>query len=154
MMRRKRASIYRAKAVMQQGCQVEITARDHTIIADEPAPMGKDSGMMPIELLLAALSSCKTIVLQETAKNLQIPLSHLSVEVEGDFDAAGFMGDPTVPIGFSALRTLYHIESPATSEDIDTLIAYVESHCPVAATLTNTPESTIEIDYRCTTAKS
>ncbi len=147
MIKRRSQVTHRAKSIIKKGCQVEVTARHHKLLIDEPAPLGQDTGMMPVELLLGALASCKSIVFEMTAKNLEIPYTHFEIEVEGDFDSAGFMGDPTVPIGFSALRTFYHIDTLAPKEDIETLITYVESHCPVAATIDDKPRSESILNY-------
>ncbi|HIW07452.1 MAG TPA: OsmC family protein [Candidatus Ignatzschineria merdigallinarum] len=138
-MRVKTQKIYKAKAIGQENYQVAIEARDHSVMVDEPAPIGDNAGMTPMELLLGALSGCKSIVFKATAKKLKTVYTRLEIEVEGDFDSAGYMGDPTVPIGFSEIRTTYHIETEAPKEDIETLIAFVESHCPVAATIEVAP---------------
>ncbi|MHC5225123.1 OsmC family protein [Ignatzschineria sp. LJL83] len=143
----KTQKVYRAKAAIQERCQVAITARDHSVIVDEPKPFGDDTGMTPMELLLGALASCKSLVFKMGAHQQKITYSKLEIEVEGDFDSAGYMGDPNVPVGFSAIRTIYHIETSASKEQIEALMAYVESHCPVAATIEVAPKTTSFIRY-------
>lgn len=146
-MKSKTQKIYRVKAIGHEGCQVEITARDHTLLIDEPKPAGSDAGMTPVELLLGALGSCKSLVFKMTAQKLKIPYTKFEISVEGDFDSAGYLGDPTVAIGFSAIRTFYDIDTIAPKEDIQRLIDYVESHCPVAATLEVTPAMSAILAY-------
>ncbi len=146
-MRMKTKKVYQATAIIQEKFQVAIQARDHKMTVDEPAPIGDNAGMTPMEMLLGAIGGCKSIVFKATAKNLKIAYSKLEIEVEGDFDSAGYMGDPTVPIGFSAIRTIYHIDTEASKAEIETLIAYVESHCPVAATIDVAPEMSSILKY-------
>lgn len=146
-MRIKTKKVYKTKAIPQDNFQIALNARDHQVVVDEPKPTGDDAGMTPMELLLGALGGCKSIVFKVTAKNLKIAYSKFEIEVEGDFDSAGYMGDPTVAIGFSAIRTTYHIETDAPKEEVETLIAYVESHCPVAATIEVAPEMISVLKY-------
>ena len=144
----KTQKVYRAKAAIQERCQVEITARDHAVIVDEPRPFGDDTGMTPMELLLGAIASCKSLVFKMGAHQQKITYAKLEIEVEGDFDSAGYMGDPNIPIGFSAIRTIYHIETAIPKAQIEALIAYVETHCPVAATIDVAPKTTSILDYQ------
>ena len=36
----------------------EVTCRGHSIITDQPEPVGTDQGMTPVELFIASLSAC------------------------------------------------------------------------------------------------
>lgn len=146
-MRLKTKKLYQAKAVIQDKFQVAIKARTYELIADGPAPMGDDTGMTPMEMLLGALGSCKSIVFKVTAENLKMTYSKLEIVVEGEFDAAGYLGDPNIPIGFSAIRTIYNIETTAPEDEVQRLITYVESHCPVAATIAVAPEMSTILQY-------
>lgn len=146
-MRMKTQKVYRAKAVIEEKFQVRIQARDHEMIVDEPKPMGDNAGMTPMEMLLGAISGCKSLVFKVAAKNFKVTYTALAIEVEGDFDSAGYLGDPTVPIGFSAIRTIYQIDTTAAKEDVEKLIAYVETHCPVAATIEVAPEISTILKY-------
>lgn len=138
-MKMKTQKIYRTKSQITHKCQVEITAREHMVLADEPKPMGDNEGMTPMELLLGALGSCKSLVFKAAAKQHNVQYNQLEIIVEGDFDSAGYLGDPTVAIGFSAIRTIYHVDSDASDLMLENVIAYVESHCPVAATIDVAP---------------
>lgn len=145
MMPRKSAKVYRVSCQVREKYQVEIKAREHLVIADEPKPYGDNEGMTPVELLLGALGACKTMVFKVYAAQKKLSYDACSIEVEGDFDSAGYLGDPTVPIGFSEIRTTYHLTSVATRTDIDEVIAHVESHCPVASTIDVAPRKAVEV---------
>lgn len=147
-MARKSAKVYRVSCQVRENYQVEIEAREHLVIADEPKPYGDNEGMTPVELLLGALGACKTMVFKAYATQKNIPYKECLIEVEGDFDSAGYMGDPTVPIGFSEIRTRYHLTSSADKALIDAAIAHVESHCPVAATIDVAPKKRVEVKLK------
>jgi putative redox protein len=67
-----------------------ITAREHTIVADEPSwNGGGDTGPAPYELLLAALAACTSITMRMYAARKGWPLEQVSVDAtylrrEGD----------------------------------------------------------------------
>lgn len=129
--------VYRANVSVEDKFRMRIKARDHELIFDEPAPISTNGGMTPLEGFLGALGACKGIVAKATAMKQKIPFDSIEIELAGDFDSAGYNGDPNVPIGFSNIRTIYHIQSSAPREAIEALIKHVESHCPVAATITD-----------------
>jgi putative redox protein len=63
------------------GYQVEISDGKHTIISDEPVPIGTDEGMGPVDLLLAALASCVVITLHMYAGRKKWPLERVDVKL-------------------------------------------------------------------------
>lgn len=62
-----------------------ITAREHEVVADEPASVGgSDAGMMPTELMFAALSSCFCLAVAHVAAKREIALPGLRVRVDAE----------------------------------------------------------------------
>jgi uncharacterized OsmC-like protein len=62
-----------------------VSARGHELIADEPASAGgRDEGMMPTELIFAALSSCFCLAVAHVASKRDIELSDLRVSVDAE----------------------------------------------------------------------
>ncbi len=58
-----------AKVTNEAGYAVRVSARQHTVLSDEPRPSGgTDTGPAPYELLLAALGSCTVITLRMYAE--------------------------------------------------------------------------------------
>ena len=61
--------VMKASAKVVEGLKVEVEARGHKFILDEPKELGgSDEGMNPIEATLSALGACKCIVAQCFAK--------------------------------------------------------------------------------------
>lgn len=62
-----------------------VTAGDHELIADEPVRAGgRDEGMMPTELIFAALSSCFCLAVAHVAAKRDIELQDLRVSVDAE----------------------------------------------------------------------
>lgn len=51
------------------------------MLADEPIPIGTDTGMAPYEFLLAGLGACTAMTLRMYAKRKSIPLEKVTVEL-------------------------------------------------------------------------
>ncbi|MGC4941817.1 OsmC family protein [Kribbella sp. DT2] len=58
-----------------------IVAGRHHLTADEPTPLGRDTGPTPYDLLLASLGSCTSMTIRMYAERKQIPLRDVSVEL-------------------------------------------------------------------------
>jgi putative redox protein len=57
----------------------QITAGRHQLAADEPQPIGSDSGPTPYDLLLAALGACTSMTVRMYANRKGWPLEHVRV---------------------------------------------------------------------------
>ena len=119
------------------GFYTEATSRDFSVFMDEPAHFGgTDKAMNPLEMLLGALGGCITISFRAFAREADVDLKGVSVDIEGDFDPAGFMGkDPNVRPGYQAIRCKVNVVSDSPRENIEKLLEIVESRCPVSDTL-------------------
>lgn len=80
-----------ATATLKENVRVEVEARGHRLIIDEPEALGgTDQGMNPVELLLSALGACQAIVARTYAKKFGIDLKSFRVDLEGELDIDGF----------------------------------------------------------------
>ncbi|HEY1593214.1 MAG TPA: OsmC family protein [Solirubrobacteraceae bacterium] len=89
------------------------------------------------DMLLQALVACAGVTLRSVATSLEIPVSG-TVTAEGDLDFRGTLGvssDDQVPVGFTAIRLRFNLESEATEEQLDTLMFLTERYCVVYQTL-------------------
>ena len=136
------AVTFKAKSKLISGLQVDNQVRDFTVRMDEPENLGgTDTGMNPVEALLAALGSCLTIVAAAFAKSHHIDLQEFWVELEGDLDPDGFLkGKPGVRNGFQQVRFTPHIKSSSSKEDIEKFIVFIKSRCPVSDVMINGTE--------------
>jgi len=105
-----------------------------------PATGGDGSLACSGDMLLQALVACAGVTLRSVATNRDIDVRG-TVRAEGDLDFRGTLGvDRSAPVGFRAIRLIFELESEASSEDLDSLIATTERYCVVLQTLRNSPE--------------
>ncbi|MGM0432102.1 MAG: OsmC family protein [Spirochaetota bacterium] len=122
------------------GLAVEAKSRNFTLRVDEPKQMGgNDSGMTPLEALLASFGSCISITTLMLAGMMNITIDDIDVEVFGEFDSDGFTGkNPNVRKGFQNIEALVRVKTEADRETIHELLKQVEQTCPVTDTLHGT----------------
>jgi uncharacterized OsmC-like protein len=123
------------KTTLEQGFALTMEAGSHKWASDQPAGFGgKDSGPTPMDLLMAGLGGCMAQCARVYAEQLDVKLDAFSVEVEGDWDPDGFLGQADVPMGFQNIRFKFNIDSPSDQKNIDALLAKLPEVSPVRDT--------------------
>lgn len=140
-------TIFKSTTTLLEGVKVDVKSGIHSIVIDEPVESGgTDSGMNPLELLLGALGSCKSICARMLASAHNIDLQEFSIDVEGVLDPDGFMGlNKDAKIGFSEITTKINIKSNSSEEEINKLVGLIDSICPVQDSLSNSPVLKTEV---------
>lgn len=88
------------------------------------------------DMLLEALVGCAGVTLAAVATAIGVTLNNTSITAEGDLDFRGTLGvDKSAPVGFSAIRVIYKINTEATDAQLDTLKKLTERYCVVYQTL-------------------
>ncbi len=105
-----------------------------------PATGGDGSLLCSGDMLLEALVACAGVTLQAVATSLEIPVRSGRVRAEGDLDFRGTLGvDREAPVGFSAIRLSFELDTDADEEQLATLRKLTERYCVVYQTLAGTP---------------
>lgn len=115
------------------GMRTRLQARDfEPLYSDEPPSFGgQDSAPNPMELLLAALNGCLSVMIQVIAREKGVEVRGVRLHAEGDLDLRGAMGDPNVPAYFRNVRERVELVSSASPEEVRALQEEVQRRCPV-----------------------
>ncbi len=126
-------------------CSVQ-TGRALAVAGLHPATGGDGSLLCSGDMLLEALVACAGVTLRAVSTSLGLSVSAGRVRAEGDLDFRGTLGvDRDAPVGFSAIRLSFELETDADDEQLATLEKLTERYCVVYQTLAATPELSTSI---------
>jgi uncharacterized OsmC-like protein len=106
-----------------------------------PATGGDGSLLCSGDMLLEALVACAGVTLRAVSTSLGISVTSGRVRAEGDLDFRGTLGvDRAAPVGFSAIRLSFELNTDADEADLETLRRLTERYCVVYQTLASGPD--------------
>jgi uncharacterized OsmC-like protein len=124
-------------------CKVE-TGRALALAGLHPASGGSGVELCSGDMLLEALVACAGVTMKAVATALEIPLRNGIVKAEGDLDFRGTLGvSKEAPVGFSAIRLSFELDTDASQEKIDQLLKLTERYCVVFQTLNHKPDLSV-----------
>jgi uncharacterized OsmC-like protein len=99
------------------------------------------------DMLLQALVACAGVTMRAVATSLGLAVSG-SVHAEGDLDFRGTLSvDKQAPVGFTAIRLDFELETDAADEQLETLLRLTERYCVVFQTLAGSPALSVTRAY-------
>ena len=105
-----------------------------------PATGGDGLSVCSGDMLLQALVACAGVTLRAVATSLDVPVTGGTVHAEGDLDFRGTLAvSKDSPVGFTAIRVRFELDSEATDEQLETLMRLTERYCVVYQTLARSP---------------
>jgi uncharacterized OsmC-like protein len=121
-------------ATMYQG-----QSRQFTLNVDEPEALGgKDISANPVEYLLAGYAGCLNVVFNLVAKERNIEIKELKININGDINPAKFLGfSDSGRAGFISLNVHIEIDTDSGEIEVDNLIETVKKRCPINDNLSN-----------------
>ena len=109
-----------------------------------PATGGDGNLACSGDMLLQALVACAGVTLRSVATNRGIDVTGV-VRAEGDLDFRGTLGvNRAAPVGFCSIRLMFDLDSNASTDELDALIAATERYCVVYQTLASSPELKVD----------
>jgi len=124
-------------AKRRKGYAHSLTARRHTLVADEPESAGgADTGPTPQELLALSLASCTAITMEMYAERKGWELGAVEVDVDFEPDPEGQC---------SRFDMLLRLPSELSSEQTERL-REIAGRCPVHRTLAGDVEITERVE--------
>jgi len=123
-------------------CSVE-TGQAMAVAGLHPATGGDGTLACSGDMLLQALVACAGVTLRAVATSLGIEVSGGTVHAEGDLDFRGTLAVARdAPVGFTAIRLSFDLDTGASQEQLDTLLRLTERYCVVYQTLARPAELT------------
>lgn len=118
------------------GFTCEATDGEFKLLTDAPESTGGSGrGPTPGFLLRAALGSCCAMGYIREAANQGVPINSIEVQVQTDADARGEFGLADVPCGFTKVRYIITVDSPAAAEDIYKIIEDGDDYAAILETV-------------------
>ena len=112
-----------------------VTTTSHVLSADEPAPLGTDTGPSPYELLLASLGACTSMTIRMYAERKGWPLRHVSVALKHSrIHAEDCANCESVSSHLDHIERVVTLDGDLSNQQRDSLIRIAEK-CPVHRTL-------------------
>jgi uncharacterized OsmC-like protein len=109
-----------------------------------PASGGDGTALCSGDMLLEALAACAGVTLRAVATSLGLDVRDGTVRAEGDLDFRGTLAvAKEVPVGLTAIRLSFTLDTDASEEELATLIRLTERYCVVLQTLTTSPEISV-----------
>jgi uncharacterized OsmC-like protein len=127
----------RAEGELAEGvsCRVD-TAKGLVEAGLHPATGGSGLQACSGDMLLEALAACAGVTLKAVATALGIAVRGGRVRVEGDLDFRGTLGvDKAAPVGFRAIRLGFELDTDASPDQLERLLALTERYCVVLQSL-------------------
>ena len=120
-------------------CKVE-TGKALVEAGLHPATGGDGIAACSGDMLLEALVACAGVTLRAVATAIGVELRDAKIRAEGDLDFRGTLGvAKDAPVGFSAIRLEFDLDTSATEEQTATLLKLTERYCVVLQTLRSAP---------------
>lgn len=113
--------------------------RNFTLTVDEPEELGgKDISANPVEYLLAGYAGCLNVVFNLVAKEKNIQIKRLHININGDINPGKFLGTTKEGrAGFLSLNVHIELDTDAHGDTEQELIREVKERCPINDNLTN-----------------
>jgi len=117
----------------------------HVEASDSEFVVGKEAS--PLEYLLGSLAACINVIGHMVAKDRELALRDLDVQVAGDIDARKYRGEATEPrAGFQTVRVAVTVDADADRETLESWMDDVAERCPVADNLKHDSEVEVSVE--------
>jgi len=119
-----------SKVRLRDGLTCDIEEGPWKLVADlDQASGGEHAGPTPGVYGRAALGSCLAIATAQWAAKHDVPIEELEVEVQSDADAAGAYGVTDAPPGYTRVRCIVTVKSPAPEARVREVLDTATERC-------------------------
>lgn len=130
---------FRAKAHSENPTKTVVRSRTFEMIIDEPADLGgTNEGANPVEYVLAALAGCLNVMCHVVAREMNINLRGVEIQLAGKLNPDKLFGKETSDrAGYKEITVEISPDTDADRATLEKWLKVVESRCPVSDNLNN-----------------
>lgn len=128
---------YTVSAEARSATRLDVSARDFTMVVDEPERLGgTNAGPNPLEYELASLAGCINVTGHLVAKEMGLTISDVRMTLSGTLNPARFMGrGEEERAGFKEITVALELQGVTDPAQLEKWRAAVEERCPVSDNL-------------------
>lgn len=132
--------------------KAEIKTRQFSFIIDEPKELGgTNEAANPVEYLLGSLAGCINVVGHLVAKEQNLTLTGLRIEISGDLNPDRLFGKPTEDrTGYKEINVTLYPETDATPEALTKWHEEIERRCPINDNIVNATPVKVSVNAKNT----
>jgi uncharacterized OsmC-like protein len=120
-----------SKTRIINGLSCESREGEYVFYTDMPSQVGGNGkGPTPGVLGRAALGSCLAMGYMMWASRLDVIIDSLEVQIEADYDDGALFGTSDAVPGYSEIRYIVKIKSPASKKVIENVLNQGDNHSP------------------------
>jgi len=106
----------------------------------------EDNGATPVEFVLVGLVGCLTAGVAAVAQFRGIQLRSVTATIEGEMNVLGILGaDPDIRNGFENVTVRFTIDSDASRDDLEALVAQAQKRSAVFDIVTSPTKVLVEL---------
>lgn len=125
--------------------RTDVSARQHTIVIDEPPHRGgTDVAQTPLETLLASFLGCTNVIANMIAEDMGIEIDNLSLSLTAKLDTRGVFDKARVKVPFPEIALTVDVTTEADDAQIEELKTALARRCPVSTILRQSGSQVIE----------
>jgi uncharacterized OsmC-like protein len=136
------------QGVNQSVAKFKGKTRQFELTIDEPIELGGTNQYPnPVEYILAGYAGCLNVVAHLVAKELNIELKKLEINVSGELNPAKLFGEDTEQrAGFQRIQVSLKPQTTATDVELLGWLQEIERRCPVGDNLQNKTPISLQIE--------
>ena len=137
----------RVSAQSENATKTIVKARNFEIVIDEPAELGgTNDGPNPVEYVLGAFAGCLNVMAHVVAKELNITLRGIKIDISGPLNPARLFGQSFEErAGFKEISVVLKPDTDADDATLEKWAKAIEDRCPVSDNLQHTTPVSISI---------
>jgi uncharacterized OsmC-like protein len=119
--------------------ELDAKVRGHEPVVDEPEKLGGgDKGPNPLEYLFTGLAGCLNITIHRVARQRDVDIEKLDIDVSGSLDMEEFKeGGTGKRAGFEDIGVEIGIETDSNTQVEKEILEESETRCPVSDNIQN-----------------